>query len=416
MSLCINDVRIDGAPGAIRCAGGIITALGPDVVPEPGDDVVDGRGSSVIPGLVNGHGHAAMTLLRSYGDDMPLMEWLENRIWPAEARMTGDDVYWGARLACIEMIRTGTTHFWDMYWFADDVARAAVHSGLRATPSQVIVSMAGAPAAARADAAGRSLDRLAELGPLITPSLGPHSIYSVNEDDLRTLAALAAERLVPVQIHCSETEKEVADCLAEHGCRPAYYLDRVGLLGPATVLAHGVWLDADELALAAERGATVVTNPASNMKLAVGRAFPYPAARAAGVPVGLGTDGAASNNSLDLIAELKHLALLQKHAHSDPSVMPSGEAWMTATGAGAPVLGGTPLAAGQPADFSLVDAGATGLIPAALVDALVYSGTGAVVSTVVVAGKVVMRDRVVPGEDEVRERALDAAGRLRDSA
>ena len=151
------------------------------------------------------------------------------------------------------------------------------------------------------------------------------------------------------------------------------------------------------------------------MKLAVGRAFPYPAARAAGVPVGLGTDGAASNNSLDLIAELKHLALLQKHAHNDPSVMPSGEAWRTATGAGAPLLGGTPLAPGQPGDFSIVDAGATGLLPAALVDALVYSGTGAVVQTVVIAGRVVMHDRVIPDEQEVRERALEAARRLRNA-
>jgi 5-methylthioadenosine/S-adenosylhomocysteine deaminase len=414
MSLCVTDIRINGSAAAIRCAGGIITALGADVAPEPGDVVVDGRGYSVIAGLVNGHGHAAMTLLRSYGDDMSLMEWLEHRIWPAEAKMTGADVYWGARLACIEMIRSGTTHFWDMYWFPIDVARAAVDSGLRATPSQVIVSMAGAPSAARAASAGDSLDQLAELGPLITPSLGPHSIYSVSENDLRTVAALAAERGVAVQIHCSETEKEVNDCVAQHGCRPAHYLDRVGLLGPATVLAHGVWLDAAELALIAERGATVVTNPASNMKLAVGRAFPYPAARAAGVPVGLGTDGAASNNSLDLIAELKHLALLQKHAHNDPTVMPSREAWLTATGVGAPILGGTPLAAGQPADFALVDAGATGLIPAALVDALVYAGTGAVVQTVVVAGAVIMRDRVIPGEEVVRDRALCAARRLRD--
>jgi 5-methylthioadenosine/S-adenosylhomocysteine deaminase len=415
MSLCIKDIRIDGAPSAIRCVDGIIAAIGMDVVPQPDDTVIDGRGCALIPGLVNGHGHAAMTLLRGYGDDLPLMEWLESRIWPAEARMTGDDVYWGTRLACIEMIRSGTTHFWDMYWFPLDVARAAVDSGLRVTPSQVIVSMDGAPPAARAGAASHSLDRLAALGPLVTPSLGPHSIYSVSEDDLRAVGALAAERSVPLQIHCSETEGEVIDCLADHGCRPAMYLDRLGLLGPGVVLAHGVWLDDAELALVAERGATVVTNPASNMKLAVGRAFPYPGARAAGVPVGLGTDGAASNNSLDLISELKHLALLQKHAHSDPRIMPSGEAWMVATGDAAPLLGATPVAVGQPADFSLVDGAATGLFPAALIDALVYSGTGAVVQTVVISGEVVMRDRVVAGEDEVRERVLWAAHRLRDA-
>ncbi|MFM8972230.1 MAG: amidohydrolase [Actinomycetota bacterium] len=416
MSLCVTDVRIDGAIGAIRCVDGRITALGPTVGPEPGDTVLPGRGLAVVPGLVNGHGHAAMTLLRGYGDDLPLMEWLQTRIWPAEARMTDEDIYWGTRLACIEMIRSGTTRFWDMYWFPFAVARAVVDAGMRAVPSQVIVSMDGAPAEARIGAAAGGLDRLADFGPRVTPSLGPHAIYTVSEDDLRAVGERAAQRGVPVQIHCSETEGEVNDCLATHGCRPAAYLDRVGLLGPQTLLAHGVWLDDAELALVAERGATVVTNPVSNMKLAVGRAFPYPTARTAGVPVGLGTDGAASNNSLDLIGELKHLALLQKHTHGDPSVLPSGEAWTIATGGHAPLLGGTPLAVGAPADFSLVDAEATGLFPAALVDALVYSGTGTVVQTVVIDGEVVMRDRVVEGEDEVREHALAAARRLREES
>lgn len=416
MSLCVTDVRIDGMTVGVRCAGGVITHLGPTVGPEPGDSVIPGGGLTLVPGLVNGHGHAAMTLLRGYGDDLPLMEWLQTRIWPTEGRMTGDDIYWGTRLACIEMIRSGTTRFWDMYWFPFDVAGAVVDAGMRATPSQVIVSMDGAPPEARIDAAADGVDRLAEFGPLVAPSLGPHAIYSVSENDLRAVAELAADREMPIQIHCSETEGEVNDCVAEHGVRPAEYLDRVGLLGPRTVLAHGVWLDDAEFALIAERGATVVTNPVSNMKLAVGRAFRYPAARAAGVAVGLGTDGAASNNSLDLIGELKHLALLQKHEHRDPSVMPSGEAWAIATGRRAPLLGATPVAVGEPADFVLVDADATGLAPAALVDALVYSGSGAVVQTVVIAGEVVMRDRVVEGEQEVRDRAVAAARRLRDGS
>jgi len=416
VNLCITDVVLDGVVGGIRCADGRITDLGPGVQPGPDDEIVTGRGLTAVPGLVNGHGHAAMTLLRGYGDDLPLMEWLQTRIWPAEGRMTGDDIYWGTRLACIEMIRSGTTRFWDMYWYHADVARAVVDAGMRAVPSQVIVSMEGAPPEARIDGAAEGLEHLASFGPLISPSLGPHAVYTVSEADLRRVAELAAERQVPVQIHCSETEGEVRDCVAEHGCRPAEYLDRVGLLGPRTVLAHGVWLDEAELALVAERGATVVTNPVSNMKLAVGRAFLYPAARAAGVAVGIGTDGAASNNSLDLIGELKHLALLQKHAHGDPSVMPSGEAWAIATGVCAPLLGGSPLAVGAPADFSLVDAEATGLLPAALVDALVYSGTGAVVQTVVIDGRIVMHDRVVEGEHEVRERARAAAHRLREES
>jgi 5-methylthioadenosine/S-adenosylhomocysteine deaminase len=179
------------------------------------------------------------------------------------------------------------------------------------------------------------------------------------------------------------------------------------------VLAHGVWLDDAELELVAERGATIVTNPASNMKLATGRAFPYPGARAAGARIGIGTDGAASNNSLDLLAELKLFALLQKHTARDAAVVPAADAFAIATGTAAPLLGGTALAVGTPADFVLVDVESPELAPAPLVDALVYSGSGAAVQTVVVAGSVLMRDRRVDDEDEIRARAAAAAARVR---
>jgi 5-methylthioadenosine/S-adenosylhomocysteine deaminase len=411
--LCVTDVVLDGAPVGVRTVDGTIVAIGPDVAPVPGDEHLPGRGRALIPGLVNGHGHAAMTLLRGYGDDLPLLPWLETRIWPAEARLTREDVYWGTRLACLEMIRAGTTRFWDMYWYQFEVAHAVVDSGMRATVSQVFLSFDGAPDEARPEAAPEGLDRLAGFGDRVTPSLGPHAIYTVDEPTLRFVAELAATRDVPVQIHLSETEGEVRDCVAAHGCRPAAYLDRLGLLTERTVLAHGVWLDDAELELVARRGATVVTNPASNMKLAVGRAFPYPAARAAGIPIGLGTDGAASNNSLDLFGELKLLTLLQKHDAGDAAVLPAAEAWAIATGATAPQLGGTPLAAGEPADFSLVDLDLAEMTPAPLVDGLVYSGTGAVVQTVVVAGRVIMRERRVDDEDEIRIRAGAAARRVR---
>lgn len=413
MSLCVTDAVLDGARVGLRAVDGVITELGPTITARPDDELVDGRGRALIPGLVNGHGHAAMTLLRGFADDLPLMPWLETRIWPAESRVTREDVYWGTRLACLEMIRSGTTRFWDMYWFQFDVARAVVDSGLRGTVSQVFLSFEGAPDEARPEAAPEGLDRLAGFGPRVTPCLGPHAIYTVDEPTLRFIAELSATRDVPVQIHLSETRSEVDDCLAAHGCRPAEYLDRVGLLTDRTVLAHGVWLDDAELTLIAERGSTIVTNPASNMKLATGRAFPYPAARAAGVPVGIGTDGAASNNSLDLLGELKLFALLQQHTAVDASVVPAAEALAIATGARAPRLGGTPVAVGAPADFVLVDAGAVEMAPAPLVDGLVYSGTGAVVQTVVVDGRVLMHDRHVDGEDEVLDRARAAARRVR---
>jgi 5-methylthioadenosine/S-adenosylhomocysteine deaminase len=195
--------------------------------------------------------------------------------------------------------------------------------------------------------------------------------------------------------------------------RPAHYLDGLGLLGPRTVLAHGVWLDASELELIAERGTTVVTNPVANMKLAVGGPFPFASARDRGVRLGLGTDGPGSNNSLDLLADAKHLALIQKHAAGDPAAVTADEAWAVATGSRSPLLGGrTALVAGDPADFLLVRADAPELAPGGLVANLVYAASGSVVDATVVAGRVLMRDGVVQGADEVRERALEQAKRL----
>jgi 5-methylthioadenosine/S-adenosylhomocysteine deaminase len=247
----------------------------------------------------------------------------------------------------------------------------------------------------------------------VTPTLGPHAIYTVSEKSLHWIAELSAERGVPVHIHLSETEGEVHDCVAAHGVRPAQYLDRVGLLTPQTLLAHGVWLDDDELALVGERGASVVTNPVSNLKLAVGGVFPYAKARDHGIPVGLGTDGAASNNALDLFQDVKHLALIQKHATRDPAAMPATEAWAVATGQRAPLLGQSGrVAAGEPADFLLVRLDVPELTPGDLTANLVYAASGAVVDTTVVAGRVLMRGGEIPNEVEAREGAVASARRL----
>ena len=175
MSLCVPDAVLDGERVGLRAVDGVITALAPGVEPEPGDEVVAGRGHTLIPGLVNGHGHAAMTLLRGYADDLPLMPWLETRIWPAESRVAREDVYWGTRLACLEMTRSGTTHFWDMYWFQFEAARAVVDSGMRGTVSQVFLSFEGAPDEARPESAPDGLDRLAEFGPRVAAKRSPPS-------------------------------------------------------------------------------------------------------------------------------------------------------------------------------------------------------------------------------------------------
>ena len=411
MRLTVTNALLDGERVGLSCEAGLIAELGADVAAQAGDEVIDAAGALLVPPLVNGHTHAAMTIFRGSGGDLPLMPWLEERIWPVEARLDADDVYWGARLACAEMIRSGTTRFWDMYWHPEATARAVEETGIRAAIGAPLFDATSSFEELR-DSARRSLEALSGLGPLVTPALAPHAIYTVSERSLRWIGELSAERELPVQIHLSETEKEVADCLAEHGERPAHYLDRLGLLSERTILAHGVWLDPGELALIAERGATVVSNPAANMKLAVGGVFPYPAAKAAGVAIGLGTDGAGSNDSLDLLADLKLFALAQKHAAADPTAIEAAEAWAVATGARAPLLGATPLQPGAPADFLLLRKEAPELGVGDVTSDLVYAASGAVVDTTVVAGKVLMRGGEIEGLDEIVGHAAERARRL----
>lgn len=412
-SLTITNARLDGEPVALRCADGLIEAIGPEVAVQPGDEAIDAGGKHLVPPFVNGHTHAAMTLFRGFGDDLPLMEWLERYIWPAEARLQPEDVYWGTRLAAIEMIRSGTTRFVDMYWQATHVARAVEDAGVRAVISSVMIDGLDPERGEgmRAQAV-EDLDALAERGPLITPAFGPHAIYTVSSESLRWLAGLAAERDLILSIHLSETEREVADCLEAHGKRPAHYLDELGFLGPRTILAHGVWLDRSELALIAERGATVVTNPAANMKLAVGAAFPYVEATGAGVRLGLGTDGVSSNSNLDMLEELKLFSLLAKHATGDPALAPAHEALAIARGLRSPALGGTPLVPGEPADFLLVDHETPELVVGDLEADLTYAASGSVVDTTVVAGRPLMRGREVEGEDEALAQVRERASRL----
>jgi 5-methylthioadenosine/S-adenosylhomocysteine deaminase len=412
MGLTVTDATLGETTVGVRCEDGMVSAIGPEVKPAEGDEVHEARGMAIVPGFVNAHTHAGMTLFRGFADDLPLMEWLTRHIWPVEKRMTDDDVYWGTRLACVEMIQSGTTAFWDMYWHADAAARAVEDAGIRAVTAAPLIDDADPAKSDRAcDDAERSIERIAEAGGrLARPGFAPHAIYSVSEKSLRRLAERAPELGMPVQIHLSETEHEVDECVSGRGMRPAHYLDQCGLLGPDTVLAHGVWLDAAELELIAERGATVVTNPVANLKLAVGGPFPYRAAREAGVAMGLGTDGPGSNNSLDLMDDMKVFALLQKNAAADSAAVTAGETLALARGEGSRLLSRPALAPGADADFLLVRTESAELSLGTLDAGLVYAASGAVVDTTVVAGTVLMSDGRVEGADEVvartRERAM----------
>lgn len=414
MGLTVTGATLDGERIALRCEEGVIADLGRHVVPADGDEVLDGDGLALVPGLVNAHTHAAMTLFRGYADDLPLMQWLEGHIWPVEKKMSDEDVYWGTRLACVEMIRTGTTSFWDMYWHAHATAQAVEDAGVRAVTAAPLIDDSDPEKSERACSdAERSLEQISDSGAeMARPGFAPHAIYSVSERSLRYVAERAAELDLPVQIHLSETEDEVEACLAERGERPAEYLDRVGLLGPSTILAHGCWLDRGELELIADRGATIVTNPVANLKLAVGRVFPYLEARDVGAEIGLGTDGAGSNNSLDLFSDCKAFALLQKNEARDPAAVTAGEALEIATGRRSRLLGGAGIDVGAAADFLLVRTGAPELALGTLEAGLVYAASGSVVDTTVIAGRPLMRAGVIEGEEEVVARARERAGAL----
>jgi len=348
---------------------------------------------------------------------MILQDWLSRKIWPLEAHLTGDDVYWGTKLACLEMIRTGTTAFNDMYFFMEDAARAVDEAGIRAMLSYGFIDLGDA---AKREHECRATEALvahirAMNNPRIRAAAGPHAPYTVSPEGLKWCAAFAQEQQTGIHIHLSETEKEVSDCMSLHGKRPAVLLDECGILTPATVAAHGCWLDDAECTLLAKRGVSVSHNPSSNMKLATHRALPYRELVRAGANVCLGTDGCASNNSLDLFGEVKSAALLQKFFWNDPTILPAPAALAMATVNGAKALGfgtGT-LAAGAPADIILVSTLTpcnTPLHNAA--SNLVYACNGAAVETTICNGRVLMLDREIPGEAEIIRNAAHAAAGL----
>ncbi|HVN65812.1 MAG TPA: amidohydrolase [Methanomicrobiales archaeon] len=378
---------------------------------------IDGRNLLLMPGLVNTHTHAAMTLLRGYADDMPLQEWLGTKIWPLEAKLTGEDVYLGTKLACLEMIRSGTVAFNDMYFFMEEAARAVQETGLRATLSYGFIDLGNPEKREKEIRATEGLVSFVKrLGdPRVQAAVGPHAPYTVSPEGLRWCADYAREEGIGIHVHLSETEQEVRDCLAAHGKRPAAHLDACGCLTGRTVAAHCCWLDRDEVSLLAACGASASHNPTSNMKLAVNRAMPYPWMKEAGVNVTLGTDGCASNNSLDMFGAMKQAALLQKFAWNTQTTFPAPEVLRAATAAGGQALGipSGRIAVGAPADLVLVTLRAPAMTPLFSEESdLVYSATGSCVDTVICDGRVLMLHGAVPGGEEILARAAEAAASL----
>jgi 5-methylthioadenosine/S-adenosylhomocysteine deaminase len=385
---------------------------------EPPDEVLDASGCVALPGLVNAHTHCAMTLLRGYADDMDLRPWLEQMIWPIEMKLTPEDVYWGVMLGAVEMLRGGVTCFNDMYHYFEAGTRAAIDAGIRACPSGVLLGFLDTAE----DDLRKALEFTAALtgeGPSrITPMLGPHAPYTCPDRLLRKVAEGAAEQGIAVHIHLSETELEVQESIAAHGCSPVKHLDDLGLFAGPLNAAHCVWLSEEDIELLAARRVGVVHCPGSNLKLASGIA-PLPKLLERGAVVGLGTDGAASNNNLDLLEEARLAALIHKAAARDPKVIDAHQALELATRGSAAALGlldrvGT-LEPGKRADLAIFDLSDAHLVPNHhTVSDLVYSARAGDVRHTIVDGAIVMRDRefVSLDEEKILAEARTRAHRL----
>jgi len=415
MSLLIRHVQLDGVTTDILIQDGRFQRIRPQ--PEAtAETVLDGSGKAIFPAFINGHTHAAMTLLRGYADDLDLHTWLNDHIWPCEANMTEETVYHGARLACLEMIKSGTVFFNDMYWHFHGTARAVEETGLRAALAGVLIDGFDADRArngqAEATRLHEEMDRYSSGR--IQFALGPHALYTVSEASLHWVRDFAAEHQLQIHLHLSETEKEVADCVRQTGLRPVHWLDEHGLLGPETILAHAVWLEDSEIERLAETRTAVVHCPVSNMKLAAGT-FRFARMRRAGVRIALGTDGCASNNNLDLLEEMKTAALLAKGSTGDPTECSAACALELATRSGADIFGLQTGAVheGLRADCLLVDLHHHRLCPGFNPGSdLVYSANSECIDTVICDGRVLMQNRMVPGEAEIVEAAREHAFRL----
>ncbi|HET9371764.1 MAG TPA: amidohydrolase, partial [Vicinamibacterales bacterium] len=363
---------------------------------------VDVRGQIVLPGLVNTHTHAPMVLFRGLADDLALMDWLQKYIFPAEAKLVSPDfVRVGTRLAALEMIQSGTTTFADMYYFEDDIAQAAQEAGLRGVLGQSVIRfpVPDAPTPAEALARAESFIAKWKSDPLITPAVAPHSPYTLEGATLQAARELANKHGVPLLIHLAETRDEVRIVRDGHGRSPAMYLDGLGVWNGRSLAAHGVWLEDADLKMLAQKRVGVAHNPESNMKLASGIAA-VPKWLRAGVLAGLGTDGAASNNDLDMFEAMRVAAFLHKVATGNPQAMPAQTALELATRRGAEALGladriGS-LEAGKQADVITVSvAGARQTPMFDPISHLVYVSRGDDVTNTIVAGRWLMRDRQV---------------------
>lgn len=393
--------------GTMIIDNGRIAAIGrteDTIVPEQCERI-DGKGKLFMPGLVNTHNHAAMTLLRGYADDLALQVWLEEKMWPNEARFTASDVHWGAMLAIVEMLKGGTTCFIDMYDHMDEVAKAVEQSGMRACLTRGIIALAPPEVVQAKLADGRAFAENwhGQAEGRITTMMSPHSPYTCPPDFIEKVVDVAVELDLPIHTHMSETAREVHENEKQYGLRPVEHLEKLGVFSRPCLVAHAVHLNDEEIRLLAQHNVRVSHNPGSNLKLASGIAR-VPELLEAGVLVSLGTDSAASNNNLDMFEEIRLAALLHKGVSGDPTAIPAMEALRMGTVNGAKSLGladvGT-LEPGMKADFIALHADQAHLLPKTdYISHVVYSASSKDVTDVWVDGRQLLRNGELTTLDE----------------
>ncbi|MBW6451744.1 MAG: amidohydrolase [DPANN group archaeon] len=382
-----------------------IVKIGKDL--QTSGKVLDCKDKFIIPGLINTHNHLAMTLFKGYSDDMSLDKWLSEKIWPVEDKLDEKSAYYGVMLAFIEMIRTGTTCFNDMYMFSEGVCDAAIEVGIRGFISR------GSTDIGETEKSEEKLKErdsfisylLSKKSNLLRSMVGPHAPYTCSKDHLMGSRKLAEKYNIPLHIHVSETVKEVEDSIKQYGLTPIEYLESIGFLKNDVIMAHSCHLSENDFKILSKNGVKISHNPSSNMKLATGSAMPLSKLLKAKILVGLGTDGSASNNSLDMFSEMKVCALLHKFVENDPEVISAQQVFDLATVCGAKVLGIEDLVGsieiGKQADLVICNLNDIAMFPNHnLVSNIVYSANGSCVDTTIVSGKILMENKVLKTIDE----------------
>ncbi|OQY38910.1 MAG: hypothetical protein B6226_02910 [Candidatus Cloacimonetes bacterium 4572_65] len=402
MSILLKKVTLGGEIKDILVEGELISRI-EDSISGDFEEIIDCENLAIFPSFANSHTHSAMTLMRGYADDMELFKWLQEHIWPLEALLTEEDVYWGTRLACLEMIKTGTTCFNDMYWHLDSIIKAVNDSGVRAVLSYVFADFMSEEKADSQIKEAKKLFRRTKKHDRITFGLGPHSIYTVSEKSLRWISEFSAKKDILVHIHLSETKKEVNDSIIEHGRTPVEYLDSLNFFSDRSLLAHCVWLKESEVKTIADAGATVLHNPVSNLKLASGY-IPFSLYEKYGVRIAIGTDGCSTNNNLSMLEEMKIAALVPKYIEKSAVTYSAEEVFRDATKSvyDALRIDAGEIKVGKLADFILVKKNNFLMTPGFnRISDLVYSADSSVIDTTVCNGKILMRQGIVDGEEEI---------------